>query len=109
MILAFVITVVRLGGGRTFGSAGIPISLTVGSVTFMLVVSVTIGWLIVRERSPLALLFVVVAGVIPLAQFGMMLNGIESGITQLVLMFLGILVFVGVAWLGRAVSGPDRE
>ncbi|TBN58264.1 hypothetical protein EYE40_13145 [Glaciihabitans arcticus] len=108
VILAFVLAVTRLKGSP-FGSAGIPISLTVGNVTFMLVVAVTVGWLIVRERNPLALLFVVVAGVIPLAQWNMMLGGIESGITQLVLMFIGILVFVGVAWLGRAVSGPDKH
>lgn len=106
VVLAFALAVVRLKGSA-FGPAGIPISLTVGNVGFMLTIAVAIGWLIVRERNPISMLFVVLAGVIPFAQWSMLLGGVESGISQLVLLFLSIVVVVSVAWLGRAVSGPD--
>ena len=108
VVIGFGVALLRLSGAP-FGPGGVPVSLTIGSVPFMLVVAVALGWLIVRERSPLAYIFVLLAGVVPFAQFTLLIQGVESGVSQLVLMALSALVIVVIAWVGRAVTGSAER
>ena len=108
VVISLTIAVVRISGTLRVPGA-LLLQFTVGNVPFMIVVAVALGWLIVRERSPIAFVFVLLAGVVPVAQYALLLAGAESILTQLLLLLLSAVVLVSIAWMGRGVSASSGD
>ena len=108
VVFSVTIAIVRISGTLRVPGA-LFMQFTVGNVPFMIVVAVALGWLIVRERSPIAFVFVLLAGVIPIAQYALLLAGTESILTQLLMLMLSAAVLVSIAWMGRGVSGSSAD
>lgn len=108
VVVSVTIAILRISGTLR-APGGVAIGLTVGSAPFMIVLAVALGWLIVRERSPIAFVFVLLAGVIPIAQYALLLGGAESILTQLLMLIVSAAVLVSIAWMGRGVSGSSAD
>lgn len=96
-----------LFSARITGTAG-PLPFATGFFTWpslIVPLAAATGWLIVRERSAisyLALLLAFLGGLIP---FLLVLNGASGIVTQLIVPAVAGVIGVGIAWIARAIHG----
>jgi hypothetical protein len=117
MAVVFVVVVlqaVRLSSG--FGAASVFVGFTLGDSFVMLAAALGAGWLVVRGRPALAYAALALVVVLALAHWGLLVNGVDSATTQLVMLLLGVVVVAAIGWggvlasrvLGRAAAGSPQ-
>lgn len=63
-----------------------------------------LGWLIVRERSPLSYLVLLLTPLLGIVALATAFNGVDSGTTQLLIVPLAAVIGIGGAWAARGLS-----
>jgi hypothetical protein len=98
VVIALVSVILRVTGG--FAGAGVPVSLTVANTTFMTVLAVGAGWLIVRSATAgwLALLLALVLVPLP---YVFALSGLESALIQFIALGVAAAIGAVIIWAGR--------
>lgn len=114
VLLVAILQAARLSTG--FGPASVFIGFTFADVFVMLTAALGAGWLIVRTRPGLAFVALALVVILALVHWGLLVNGVDSATTQLVMLVLSVLVVAAIGWggmlasrlLGRASSGAPR-
>lgn len=94
-------------GTRLTGASG-PLPFFTGfftSPSFIVALTLPLGWLIVRERPGLSYLLLILSFLGGLIPFLAILNAAPSAAMQLLMAPLTLIVGAGIAWLARAIAG----
>lgn len=67
------------------------------------------AWFIVRRSNPLAFVFLPLTVIIGLVGNFLLIQGVEGIITSNITMFVSLVVGVGIAWIGAALSRGRRD
>lgn len=62
------------------------------------------AWFIVRRSNPLAFLFLPLTVVIGLIGTFLLIQGVDGIVTSNITMFMSLIVAIGIAWIGAALS-----
>jgi hypothetical protein len=114
VFVVVVLQAIRLSSG--FGAASVFVGFTLGDSFVMLAAALGAGWLVVRGRPALAYAALALVVVLALAHWGLLVNGVDSATTQLVMLLLGVVVVAAIGWggvlssrvLGGAASGSPQ-
>ena len=67
------------------------------------------AWFIVRRSNPLAFVFLPLTVIIGVVGNFLLLQGVEGMVVNNITMFVSLLVTVGIAWIGAALSRGRRD
>ncbi|MGV8883624.1 MAG: hypothetical protein ACOH19_15870 [Rhodoglobus sp.] len=67
------------------------------------------AWFIVRRSNPLAFVFLPLTVIIGLIGTFLLIQGVEGPVTTNITLFVSLLVAVGIAWIGAALSRGRRD
>jgi hypothetical protein len=114
VFVVVVVQAIRVSSG--FGPASVFIGFTIGDSFVMLTAALGAGWLVVRKRPALAYAALALVVILALVHWGLIVNGLDSATTQLVMLILSALVVAAIGWggvlafrvLGRGSSAVPR-
>ncbi|KQM59048.1 hypothetical protein [Agreia sp. Leaf210] len=86
------------------GRGGFLLSFTVADVFVMMTLGLGLAWLIVRSRPGLSLVSLALVVVLSLAHWGLLMGGIESATTQIMMLILSAVVVAAIGWGGVLAS-----
>ena len=110
VLLTVVLQAVRLTTG--LGAASVFIGFTFADAFVMLPLALGAAWLVVRARPGLAFAALALVMIPALAHWGLLVNGVDSATTQIIMLILGVLVAAGIGWAGaiadRILRAPSQ-
>jgi len=101
VLFTVILQAVRLTTG--LGAASVFIGFTFADAFVMLPLALGAAWLVVRARSGLAFAGLALVVLPALAHWALLVNGVDSATTQIIMLILGALVTAGIGW-GGAIS-----
>jgi hypothetical protein len=114
VLLVVILQAVRLSSG--FGPASVFMGFTLADAFVMLTAAFGAAWLVVRRRRGLAFAALALVVILALAHWALLVNGVDSATTQLVMLVLSALIVSAIGWggvltsrvLGGSASGTQR-
>jgi hypothetical protein len=105
-ILVYAVTApLFLTGGLNAGRATAWLSGGFFGAAFLITLSATAAWLILRSRPGWTLVFLVVTVIIPIVAVAVVFIALPSSVYAMLINVLVTVIGVGIAWLARAVAG----
>jgi hypothetical protein len=115
VVIVFILVVVLVTVFVLRISADSPLRLpfeagvSVGNSYFMITLAYSAAWILARGRRAVSLVFLIPTLLIPPVQYGLVLAGINAGVSNSLVLILSLVVAAAIVLLARLVSGPDRN
>jgi hypothetical protein len=102
VLFTIILQAVRLSTG--LGAASVFIGFTFADAFVMLPLALGAAWLVVRARPGLAYAALALVAIPALVHWALLINGVDSATTQIIMLILGALVAAGIGWGGAIAA-----